>query len=259
MKTLKPMVTALLLGFTTSTRAGVTLIQSYEEIGGGKPATTNTIHLDKDRVRIDAGVSPDAYFIYRGDKKAFYTVNLKEKSYMEMTERDLDEMAAKMDDARKKMNESMAKLPPEQRKAMEAMMAKMMPGGAEAPKTVYKKIGAGGTVNGWSTDRYEGTRNGEKHTEIWTTAPKNLGIAEEDFQVIKDMGKFFGKLSKNMDWLAHADDKNGFQGMPVQTLSYQDGKPRFRSEVKEVKKESQAAALFEIPAGLTLKKIEKPQ
>jgi hypothetical protein len=250
---------AILLGFALSAHAGVTLIQSYQEIGGQKPATTNTIHLDKDRVRIDAGGSPDAFFIYRGDKKAFYAVNLKEKSYLEMTEKDLQEMVAKMDEARKQMTENMAKLPPDQRKAMEAMMAKMMPGGADAPKTVYKKTGPGGTVNGWSTDKYEGTRAGEKHTEIWTTAPKNLNLADEDFQVIKDMGKFFEKISQNMDWLAHADDKDGFQGMPVKTVSYKDGKPHIKSEIKEVKKESQAAALFEIPAGLTQKKIGKPQ
>jgi hypothetical protein len=240
-----------------SARAGVTLTQSYEEIGGQKPATTNVIHLDKDRVRIESGLSPDNYFIYRGDKKTFYTVNLKDKSYIEMTEKDLEEMMAKMNDAMKKMNEAMAKMPPEQKKAMEGMMAKMMPGGPQAPKTVYKKTGAGGKVGAWPTDKYEGTQNGEKHSELWTTAPKNLDIEEADFRAIKDMGKFFEKFAKNMDWLAHADAADGFQGMPVKTVSYKDGKPHFMSQIKEAKRENQAPGLFEIPAGLTQKKFGK--
>ncbi len=226
---------ALILALALSAHAGVTLIQSYEEIGGQKPATTNTIHLDKDRVRIDAGISPDTYFIYRGDRKSFYTVNLKEKSYMEMTEKDFQDMMAKMDEAMKKMNETMAKLPPEQKKTMEDMMAKLMPGGAPGAKTVYKKVGSGGNVGAWATDKYEGTQNGEKHSELWTTAPKNLDIKDADFQSIKDMGKFFEKFAKNMDWIAHADSPEGFQGFPVKSISYKDGKPHFMSQIKDAK------------------------
>lgn len=247
---------ALALTAASAARAGVTFVQSTREVGGDKPASTNTIHLEKDRVRIEAGANPDSYFIYRGDKKAFYAVNLKDKSYMEMTEKDFNEMMGKMDAAMKKMNETLAKLPPDQRKSMEAMMAKMMPGGGKTPKTVYKKIGSGGAVNGWSTDKYEGTREGEKHSEIWTTAPKNLHIEEADFQVLKDMAKFFEKFAKNLQGMI-GDKSNGLEGVPVKTITYQDGKPRFQSEVKEVKKENQPAALFEIPAGLTQKKLGK--
>lgn len=249
---------ALVFALALSARAGVTFVQSMQEIGGQKPATNNTIHLEKDRVRIDMGSNPDTYMIYRGDKKVFYTVNLKEKSYMEMTEQDFKDMAAKMDDAMKKMNESMAKMPPEQRKSMEAMMAKMMPGGAKAPKITYKKVGSGGTVNGWSTDKYEGTQEGAKRSEIWTTSPKSLDLNESDFQVLKDMAKFFEKFAQNMQGMV-GDKSNGLDGIPVKTVSYKDGQPHFQTEVKEVKKESQPASLFEIPAGLTQRKMGKPQ
>ena len=45
----------------------------------------------------------------------------------------------------------------------------------------------------------------------------------------------------------------------VKTISYKDGKPHFQSELKEVKKESLAANLFEVPSGLTMKKMGKPE
>jgi hypothetical protein len=258
MKISLSLAAALSLALALPARAGVTFVQTYEEIGGQKPAVTNTIHLDKDRVRIDAGLNPDTYFIYRGDKKAFYTVNLKDKSYMEMTEKDFQEMMAKMDEAKKKMAETLEKLPPEQRKSMEAMMAKMMPGAAAAPKITYKKLGSGGSVNGWNTDKYEGARDGEKSAEIWTAAPKSLDINEADFQVLKDMGKFFEKFAQNFQGMI-GDKSNGLDGVPVKTVSFKDGKPHFQSIVKEVKKENQPASLFEIPAGLTMKKMGKPQ
>jgi len=234
------------------------MVQTYQELDGKSPEVSNTIHLDKDRVRINTGSNPDQYFIYRGDKKIFLTVNLKDKSYMEITEKEFREMSVKMDEAMKKMKENLEKMPPEQRKMMEGMMAKMMPGGADAPKTVYKKAGAGGRINGWITDKYEGTRGGARHSEIWTVPPKELKLEEADFQVLKDMAGFFEKFAKNMEGML-GDKDNGLQGMPVKTVTYTDGKAGFRTELKEAKQEALAPGLFEVPAGLTRKEMGKPQ
>lgn len=250
---------ALTLGLALSAQAGLTMLQSYHKLDGKSEPTTNTIHLDKDRVRIESGTSPDTYFIYRGDKQVFWTVNLKEKSYMEMTEKDFEEMAAKMDDAMKKMQAQMANMPPAQKKMMEDMMAKMMPGGAKAPKTTFKKVGSGGKVNGWNTDKYEGIREGVKTSEIWAAEPKSLDFSEGDMQVLKDMAKFFEKFAKNMEGLVGDKSRNGLEGVPVKTVTFKDGQPEFETQMKEVKKESQAASLFEVPAGLTMKKMGKPQ
>ncbi len=178
---------------------------------------------------------------------------------MEMTQKDMEEMAAKMDDAMKKMQAQMEKMPPEQQKMMKDMMAKMMPGGDKASKTTFKKVGSGGKVNGWSTDKYEGLRDGVKTSEIWSAAPKSLDVSEADMQSLKDMAKFFEKFAKNMEGLIGDKNRNGLDGIPVKSISFKDGKPEFESEMKEVKKESQAASFFEVPAGLTLKKMGKPQ
>lgn len=250
---------SLALCLAMSPLAGVTLVQTYQELDGKSPAVSNTIHLDKDRVRINTGADSNQYFIYRGDKKTFLTVNLADKSYMEITEKEFQEMFAKMDEAMKKMKENLEKMPPEQRKMMEGMMAKMMPGGvADAPKTHYKKVGAGGKINGWDTDKYEGAREGAKHSEIWTAPPKELNLADADFQVLKDMARFFEKFAKNLEGML-GDKSNGLEGMPVKTITYKGGKAGFRSELKEAKKENLAPGLFEVPAGLTRKQMAKPQ
>jgi hypothetical protein len=259
MKPFRLVTVALTLTFSLTlflpAQAGIKMVQSYQKIGDKAEPTTNRIFIEKDRVRIETGANPDQYFIYRSDKKVFWTVNLKEKTFMEITEKDFVEMFAKMDDARKKMAEQMANMPPAQKEMMEKMMAKMMPAGANTPKTVFKKIGDGGKVNGWSTDKYEGIREGTKHSEIWTTDPKSLDVSVADYQVLKDMAKFFEKFAKNMDGLVGDKANNGMDGIPVKTITYKEGKPDFQTEMKEAKKENLSADLFDIPAGLTKKTL----
>ncbi len=257
MKTAVHIAAAGILSLALATRAGITLTQSMQESGGQKPATITTIRLDKDRVRMDMGQNPDSYMIYRGDKKAFWTVDLKRKTYMEMTEKDFEDMAAKMSEAKKRMEAQIQAMPPERRKMMEEMMAKMMPGG-KASRTSYQKLGDGGKVGRWATEKYEGTRDGAKVSELWTAAPNSIGVGEEDVLVLKDMGKFFEKFAKDFAGMI-GDRENGLQGVPVKTISFKDGVPRWQSELKDVKKEDLAPSLFEIPSGLTLKTMKKPE
>lgn len=237
-------------------QAGVTITQIMKELDGDKPAATNVIHLDADKVRIDMGQNPGTYMIYRGDKHAFWMVDAQKKSYTVMTEKDLEAMHAKMDAAMAKMREQMKSLPPERQKMMEEMMAKMVPGSAQAPRTIYKKIGDGGKVEGWNTEKYEGLRDSAKVSEMWTAAPKSIGIQESDVKVLKDMAKFFQKFSKGMpDFIGNKE--NGLEGVPVKSIGYRDGKPHWESDLKSVKKEEAPSSLFEVPAGFTEKKMEK--
>ncbi len=242
-----------------SSHAGIKMTQSFQNLSNKAEATTNLIYIDKDKVRIETGANPEQYFIYRSDKKVFLTINLKDKSYMEITEKDFVEMFSKMDEARKKMTEQMANMPPAQKEMMEKMMAKMMPGGGSTVKTVYKKVGLGGKVNGWNTDKYEGTREGAKQSEIWTTDAKNLDVGQADYQVLKDMAKFFEKFAKNMEGLIGDKANNGMDGIPVKTISYKEGAASFLTEMKEVKKEAFSSDLFEVPAGLKKREMSKPK
>jgi hypothetical protein len=251
MKTSKQFAAACMLGLALSAQAGVTIVQSWQKLGDKSAPMGNTIHVEKDRIRVENGSNPDQQFIYRGDKKLLWIVNLKEKTYMEMTEKDFTEMFAKRDEAMKKMKAQLAQMPPEQRKMMEDMMAKMYAGGPEAPKTEFRKTGSGGKINGWSTDKYEAVREGGKKSDIWVSEYKTLGISESEVHVFKDLARYFEKIAPTSEW--QISDK----GMPVKSLTYKDGKPEFQMEVKEVKKENQPASLFEVPAGMTQKKMGK--
>src|SRR3954463_7273914 len=109
----------LFLTLAFASQAGVLIVQSYQKLDDKSEPTTGKIYLDKECARMDMGGKEDQFFIYRGDKKLFWTVNLKDKTYMEVTEKDYEDMFAKMDEAKKKMQEQMEKMTPEQRKMME--------------------------------------------------------------------------------------------------------------------------------------------
>src|SRR5690349_4762187 len=64
---------------------------------------------------------------------------------------------------------------------------------------------------------------------------------------------FIYRGDKHLFWIV--DDQDGPQGIPVKTIAYRDGQPAFQSEVKEVKKQDFAAAIFEVPAGLAKKQM----
>src|SRR4051812_6695121 len=94
-------------------QAGMLMVQSYQKLDEKSEPTDTKIYVDKENIRMDMGAHPEQFFIYRGDKKLFQMVNLKDKTYIEMTEKDYNEMFAKMDEAMKKMQEQMAKMQPE--------------------------------------------------------------------------------------------------------------------------------------------------
>ncbi len=258
MKHPMPIASGILFAILTAlpARAGVTITQVMKQLNGDKPPTTNLIHLEGDKARIDMGQNPANYVVYRGDKNAFWMIDTQKKTCTVMTEKDLDSMHAKMDAAMAKLREQMKSLPPERQKMMEEMMAKMSAGGAQAPRTTYKKIGDGGKVEAWSTEKFEGYRDSAKVSELWTAAPKSIGLRETDVKVVTDMAKFFRKFAKGMPDLI-GNKENGLEGVPVKSIGFKDGKPAWESDLKSVKQETLAASLFEIPAGFAENKMEK--
>jgi hypothetical protein len=241
-----------ILGLVCAGHAGVLFTQSMQDLEGSQPASTNIIHVDKDKVRIDPADNPGAYMIYRGDKGVLWAVDLKQKTYTETTGKDFEAMAAKRDAAVEKIKAQMQLMPDDQKQMMQALLAKL--GVEDGPKTEYKKEGAAEKLGAWPAEKYAGTRAGDTISEIWLTAPANVGLGATEIQALKDMARLFGKFAKNLSGLVGSKE-DGLDGLPVKTVAYRGGKAFWQSELKEVKQEELSAALFELPAGLTQKKL----
>jgi hypothetical protein len=247
-----PTIAAAILGLALSAHAGVLVTQTLQDLEGQAPSVTNLIRLDKDKVRIDAGQNPDAYLIWRGDKHVLWSVDLKAKTYTETTAKDFEAMAAKRDAALVQLQDQIKDLPADQKKKMDAMLARM----GVAAKPEYKKLGDGGKVGAWPTEKYEGDREGAKVAEVWTTAAGNVGMGDAEVKALKDMADLFSKFAKNVSGMLGGKDA-GVDGVPVRIVGYKDGKPFWRSDVKETRREDLPDSLFEIPPGLAPRQVNK--
>src|SRR5262249_18652397 len=125
--------------------------------------------------------------------------------------------------------------------------------GAPATPTEYKKIGTD-KVGKWACDKYEGTRNGEKVSEVCTVAPSALGFTPADFEVTKQLAEFFSSMmpqaAEGLFRIGAAPPSpNSFSGLPVRFVSFRAGAPQMTSEVTDASRQSFSDALFQVPAG----------
>ena len=247
-----------------SARAGVLIVEKTEHFGRTGLSSTSRVLLDHDRVRVESkGSQNESTFIYLASTETMYIINSKEGSYMELTRAQIEAMMNQVARMKAMMDEKLKGLPPEQRRMMEKMMKGRM-GGAQGPpaKTVYRKVGSGETVGQWSCDKYEGYRQNEKVSEIWTTDWSDFGIKPEDFAVFRSLAKMFEGLAKQMKidmyqvGAINPQSEHEFAGLPVRRIMYRNGKPYAKHEVLEVTRKDFDDSLFQVPAGL--KKKEMP-
>lgn len=244
--------------------AGVTISTTHTTTAQPNDKSINKMYIDSDRLRMEVqNLGASQIVIFRQDKGLFWVITAKDKTYMEITKQDLQAMQAKMSEAKSMMDDKMKNLPPAQREMMEKMMKGRMPmaPGAATIKTTYKKVAAGAKVNQWVCAQYEGYREDKKVKEVWTTDWKSLGLTAETFNLMKNLGEFFEDFANEMaadydrvgseEW----EKAQGYAGIPVKTLQYSDGQLRSTTEITEVRQESLAASLFDLPAGLTKKEM----
>ncbi len=231
----------------------------------GSRKEKSIVYLNSDRMRVEnteteAENAPDV-IIFRHDKKVMWVIDKKAGTYMEMTQKDLEQMKSKMDEGMKMMQEQMKNMPPEQRKMMEEMMAKQMPQQmAEQEKTIYKKVASGVKFKSWTCDKYEGSEGGTKSDEVWTITPSQAGFKMDDFMVMRGFASFFEPLGAGTnDFVMIGTEEDvktgGFQGMPVKYINFDNGKVSDTFELEKMETRSNPASLFELPANLKKKDI----
>ncbi len=246
----------LLAGFMAYAEAGVVIKNIDTSFDDPRDSSISTAYIGDNGMRAEASAEgKNNIVIFRSDKEVFWMINTADKSYTEMTKKDIKKIKGQMDEAMRMMQEQMKNMPPEQRAMMEQMMkGKAMP--AQPEKTVFKKVASGVKVGKWKCDKYEGYNRGQLTEEVCTASWKNLGIEQKDFRVMKSMGEFMSELSP--DAASHfnvGSDKwekeQGYPGVPVRIISYSMGKKVFQTEIQDIKRQKIDSSLFELPKGLT--------
>lgn len=252
----------MVLVFAVASNAGVLMVSTHESY---EPSMTSTVkaYIDKDKMRVETkGSDGDFAFIFRGDKQLFWSIDYKNRTYVETTKEDLKKMTAHIQSAMKQMEEQLKNLPPEQRKQMEQMMQGQAKQQSQAPKTIYKKVASGVNVSKWSCDKYEGLLEGKKVSELWTADWQKLGLSAEDFKVMQDMAEFFKGFSESIsssfyqvgteDW----EKQQGYKGVPIKEIHYSGDKLIYKTELMDIRKMDFAPSSFEVPSGFKKEKMQ---
>lgn len=238
--------------------AGVVIVSEETRLANQK-VTTRSIYIESDRVRIDGD---RRQMIYRGDLQKFWILDPEQKSYMEMDPQAMQQMRSAMD---ARMAQAMQGMSPEQRQQMQAMMGQhggAMGGGAmggpPAPvQSSWEKTGEGKTVGQWSCTVYRKTDNGTLVADLCITPSATLGLTRDDLKVFVSMGEFVKQLGPRMPsrspvmQLDQQTKAIGFEGLPVETVTYAEGNAVMKSDIKSLEHKTNPPDLFELPAGYT--------
>jgi hypothetical protein len=237
-----------LLAGTAQAADGVLIVQ---KMTSGGTTQTNQVQIESHRMRADStgltGVK--TIIIFDGTKQVMTTIDPEKKTYMEMTEADVDKIAEQMSGMMAQLQKQMESMPPAARAQMEAAM-KGRGGAGTAPKIVYKKTGTD-TVGKWKCDKYEGFDGEKKVSEVCTVDPKALGFALSDFDVTRQMAAFFKKMQPQASGQVFSigtPEVEGYSGVPVRQVRTIVGR-EITTEISEVRRQSFPDSSYQVPAG----------
>lgn len=232
---------------------GVLLVETRTANGATQ---TTQIQIEKTRMRAEVPGAQGAVqtVVFDGAAQVMRMIDTANKSYVEISKADVDQLSDQMSGAMAMMQERMKSLPPEQRAQMEAAMrGRGMPGAAGAPaaaKTEYKKTGTG-KVGKWTCDKYDGFQGDKKVSEICTVEPSALGVSAGDFDVTKQMASFFQKIvpQSSGQMFSIGSAELGFSGIPVRSVIGIGGGRETTIEITEVSRKNFTDASYAVPDG----------
>src|SRR6266498_1182646 len=255
-RTLVGLVVAIGLTASPATAASGVLIA--QKVTSGTTTTTHQSQIEQTRMRseIVASTGRPQTVVFDGAAQVLRIIDDEGKTYTEMSKTDLDGMRGQMGAAMTQLQEQMKNMPPEQRARMEALMkgrGAAMPGAPAATPTEYKKTGTD-KVGRWTCDKYEGTKNGEKVSEVCTVAPSALGFTAADFEVTRQLAEFFTSLipqaAEGLFRIGSATpNPNSFSVLPVRFVSFRGGDIQTVSEMTDASRQDFPDTLFQVPAG----------
>jgi hypothetical protein len=200
------------------------VITTEQNADGGKQKLIEKMYLNPDRMRVEVlDGSHTQWMIYRDDLKKVWVSEGSE--YMELSQASLQQLKSQVSQLSETMKEQLSQLPPDQREMIEKTMKQMTGEEPPAPenKVKFVKEKSAVPVDSWTTDYYVGYTNGKKTDEVWTVGKKDFPIEEGSMAIIQKFVTMMSLAAKDVFGLFDANmsqDKNGFQGWPVQLVQY---------------------------------------
>jgi hypothetical protein len=222
---------------------------------GGAPETT-TSYVSSGRIRMAHGDGREA--IVDDKLGQMISIDHKKRTYSVMTQKDIDELMAKMQERMnspemRKAREAMKDLPPEQRRAIENAGAGMF----EVEKVGTSRKIAGYTCENWTITMGRLSRSEECLTTELKFPVQMFDMYKRYMESMRALMASMGAMG--MDFNKMSEQFKKLKGYPLAvttTVDIMSRKSVTSSEVVEVKRTPIPASAWELPAGYT--KVDSP-
>lgn len=242
--------TAALVSLAAAAQAGVVIEQEQRDLSGEVVMGRTVYYLEPGKVRIETSNEvSELVTIFIAARRVVWVIDRSEGTYYELKPAEVERMRQRMEEARRRMEAELAKLPPQQRELIEKMMEQQQPPGPSAVSV--RKTGSGEKFGEFVCSRYEILRNGQRYGEVWAASLDQLQIEPEEFETFRALARFFEPLGAGAPAsaaLLSAGEQ--MEGFPVRMLIYEDGRPLREERVVRVERRSLDASHFTLPPGL---------
>lgn len=245
----------VLFALVSASRLDAGTVMFSETVMDGK-TTLSVMSVGDKSIRVDVkGDRDSSSVIFRGDKKLFWIVDAKKKTYQEMTKAQVEKAAAQMKNASAQMEAAMKDMTAEQKAMMRKYMGNKMAATSKEETPKYVKKASRQKAGKWTADRYEAPFGKNGVQKIWAVSQGVVQLTASDMAVLREMSSFFEKFGSNKsDYFKFDRADMGFRGIPVKTEIVERGKTTATTLLKDVTRKKIPASTFELPAGY--KKIE---
>ncbi len=218
------------------------------------------ILVDKDRMKMEVGDNVVMFLTAGGNRMVM--IDKGSNEYREMDQATMEAMGQQLSSALSQVESLLKNLPPAQREQVEALLKGKTAGGAPAIEPVVFAARGPTTVNGFRCTRYEGTRSSEKVLELCASTLSDVKLGAQEFQVLEKMREFTTGMMNAVKSTPLAGlmentgiTQAGIEGYPVQSITFQSGKPVSREQVKAIVEATFTDADFSTG---TAKKVDLP-
>lgn len=259
------LVAILVLSTASSGAYAGVVITSTNTNFASKETSPIGAFIEADRLKI---VTPQSTVIFRGDLMRTWVIATAGGTYVEITPEIVTAFAARIAAAQTpgspeqiRLQERLAKLPPEQRVVAEQQL-RGLSGSAAAQPATYAKTGMAKAVSSWRCEVYGKTVDGQKSEELCIAPMTALGLADADFRALDMFSAFMGPIATSpiapradyLNWTV-MNKAIGFSGIPLEATLLNGGRPALQDTMQKVERTTIPAAEFDLPQGLTKREL----
>ena len=259
---LKASCVVILFTFNVATAAeGVKIQSTTKDVSSGSTSSTN-IYLTSDKVLLEnRGGRDNGSVVFDAIREEFRFIDHNKKEYYVFDKQTLIQLKDQIKMMAMMMRQFADQMSEEQRKKLDKIMNPNSNASME-----FKASNKTQKVSRWKTTKYEGYTDGAKITEMYIATFESIGIDKERFTAMQKMMSFFKQNLNEITALLPTGgsfSQIGFDesspvfkdGIPVKTISYNNGTPKDENIVNSISSENIAETLFNIPQGYIQRSI----